>query len=263
MNEVNRTLFIPLYGKASVSKQGIILSDKTAERIWAAEAFPIRGKSKSKWLTYNMAMRARVFDDWTEEMLRRRGSALVLHIGCGLDARCLRVSTPYERWLDLDFEDVIRLRRGYFAETDSYRMAALNAADSGQLGALPEAEAAIVVMEGVSMYMTNDQLHTLIRTLGERYAKLNMLMDVYTEFAARASKYKNPVNDVGVTALYGIDEIESVLEGTAVRLVSERSFTPPELVEELKPSERAFFKVMFGEKLYRRLYRLYELSSDM
>ena len=40
-----------------------------AEKIWEAEKFPIYGKSKSKWLAYNMAMRARVFDDWTDLML--------------------------------------------------------------------------------------------------------------------------------------------------------------------------------------------------
>lgn len=87
MNAVNKTLYIPLYGKSKVSKQGIILKDSMAEKIWEAEAFPIRGKSKSKWLNYNMAMRARVFDDWTEYMLRQNKSALVLHIGCGLDSR--------------------------------------------------------------------------------------------------------------------------------------------------------------------------------
>lgn len=36
MNSVNKTLYIPLYGKALVSRQGIILEDKTAERIWDA-----------------------------------------------------------------------------------------------------------------------------------------------------------------------------------------------------------------------------------
>ena len=47
MNEVNRTLFIPLYGKASVSKKNIILSDPFAEKIWEKEAFPVKGKSAS------------------------------------------------------------------------------------------------------------------------------------------------------------------------------------------------------------------------
>ena len=97
MNEVNKTLYIPLYGKSKVSQQGIILNDPSAERIWKEEAFPIRGKSRSKWLAYNMAMRARVFDDWTERMLRRNNDALVLHLGCGLDSRSMiicRVPRP-------------------------------------------------------------------------------------------------------------------------------------------------------------------------
>ena len=52
MNNVNKTLYIPLFGKALVSKKGIILEDKTAEKIWDAEGFPLGGKSKSKWLAY-------------------------------------------------------------------------------------------------------------------------------------------------------------------------------------------------------------------
>ena len=97
MTNVNQTLFIPLYGKAKVSKQGIILKDSMAEKIWDAEAFAIHGKSKSKWLTYNMAMRAKIFDDWVEKMLAQNPNALVLHIGCGLDSRAFRIAAPYSK----------------------------------------------------------------------------------------------------------------------------------------------------------------------
>ena len=44
MNEVSRTLFIPLYGKTQVSEKGIILNDPMSEKIWKAESFPIHGK---------------------------------------------------------------------------------------------------------------------------------------------------------------------------------------------------------------------------
>ena len=50
MNNVNKTLYIPLYGKAFVSKRGLFLSDKRAEEIWKAEGFKLRGKAASKWL---------------------------------------------------------------------------------------------------------------------------------------------------------------------------------------------------------------------
>ena len=52
MNEVNKTLFIPLYGKAYVSKKKIILKDKKAEDIWAQVEFSLKGKSKSELLNY-------------------------------------------------------------------------------------------------------------------------------------------------------------------------------------------------------------------
>ena len=40
MDNVNKTLYIPLYGKAYVSKKGMILKDTKAEEIWEKEAFP-------------------------------------------------------------------------------------------------------------------------------------------------------------------------------------------------------------------------------
>ncbi len=39
MTEINKTLYIPLYGKSQVSKKGIILQDKKAEEIWDNECF--------------------------------------------------------------------------------------------------------------------------------------------------------------------------------------------------------------------------------
>ena len=114
MNEVNKTLYIPLYGKSEVSKKKIIINDPTAEKIWAKENFKVTGKTKSKWLTYNMAMRARIFDDWVCEMLKNNPNAIVLHIGCGLDSRFLRVTEKYQIWIDADFPDVIDVRKKIF-----------------------------------------------------------------------------------------------------------------------------------------------------
>ena len=261
MNEVNKTLYIPLYGKSFVSKKGMILSDTKAEEIWSKEGFELKGKSKSKWLAYNMAMRARVFDDWTEKMLKETPDAVVIHIGCGLDSRCLRVKQEYKLWVDCDFPDVLDIRRHYYEESDSYRMMTLNATDTERIKALPDAGAAIVVLEGLSMYLTNDELRNLIAALQAKYQRISILMDVYTEFGARASEKKNPINDVGVTKTYGVDDIDGLLEGTGVKKIAEHSFTPAQLIDELKPAEQCFFKMLFTGKTYRKVYRLYELKS--
>ena len=262
MNEVNKTLFIPLYGKSKVSKQKIILDDPMAEKIWSEEGFKLSGKSKSKWLAYNMAMRARVFDDWTDAMLDADGDSIVLHIGCGLDSRCRRVKCPYKNWLDCDFPDVISARKNYYPETENYKMQILDASDSSKIKNLPDSKNAIVVLEGISMYLTHEQVHDLFLALQEKYPQVHILLDVYTEFGVRASKFKNPVNDVGVTKLYGIDDIQTVLDGLKIRLKKEHSITPKHLVNELKFFDRIFFKLLFTGKFYRKIYRLFELEYN-
>ena len=122
MNNVNKTLYIPLRGKAFVSERGIILHDPKAEEIWNEVKFPLKGKSASKWLAYYMGMRAAVFDRWTKERMEEDPGAVILHIGCGLDSRCGRVGTLGHVWLDVDFPQVIQERRRYYMETEEYRM---------------------------------------------------------------------------------------------------------------------------------------------
>lgn len=261
VNGVNKTLYIPLYGKAKVSKKGIILSDAMAERIWEQEGFPIRGKAKSRWLTYNMAMRARIFDDWTEEMLRRYPDALVLHIGCGLDGRCLRVKAPYSLWIDGDFEDVIALRRRYYTEHARYRMLPLDASRPEQTQALPDSDRVIIVLEGISMYLKSEELNAFFRAIKSKYGRANVLMDAYTVFGARASRYKNPIQTVGVTQVWGMDSAEAVLHGTGFACVKEHSMTPQKLVDELTPWERRLFRLLFVNAFYGKIYRLYELEA--
>ena len=159
-----------------------------------------------------------------------------------------------------DFPEVLSLRRKYYSENTAYRMLAMDASKAEQVDRLPEGETAIVVLEGTSMYLTCDQVRQFLQALERKYARLHILMDVYTEFGARASKYKNPVNSVGVTQLYGIDDMGALLNGTGIHLKAEHSFTPERLVRELKPVERLLFKAMFAEGLYRKIYRLYELE---
>lgn len=86
-------------------------------------------------------------------------------------------------------------------------------------------------------------------------------MDVYTFWGAKASKYINPINDVGVTTVWGIDDIQKVLAGTEIICKEEHSLTPDFLVKELKSSEQIFFRTVFSERIYRKIYRLYELEK--
>ena len=260
MNSVNKTLYIPLYGKAAVSKKGIILHDPKAELIWEKEGFTLHGKAKSKWLTYYMGIRSAVFDRWVREQLENTPEALVLHIGCGMDSRVERIGKKETVWYDVDFPSVIEERRKYYRETENYRMLAADARQTDWIGELPASEHAVVIMEGVSMYFQIPELLKLLSGLKGHFGSLTLLMDCYTEFAVKESKYKNPIKDVGAQVTSGLDDPEKLADSTGMRFTGEPDMTPDDLVDELKGFERVFFKTVLGGKMSKKMYRLYEFE---
>lgn len=259
MNEVNKTLYIPLYGKAEVSKKGILLYDPKAEDIWEQEGFELKGKAKSKWLTYYMGIRSSVFDDWTKEKMEEMSDAVILHIGCGMDSRIDRVQGYERTWYDVDFPEVIKERKKYYTETRTYHMFAADARETAWISDMPKGNA-IVIMEGLSMYLKAKELRNLLVALNRHFVKVHLLMDCYTKFSAKASQYKNPVNDVGVTKLYGYDDPEMIGRKTGLRYVGEHDLTPEDKINELQGFERQFFKHVMGGKLAKKIYRLYEFE---
>ena len=170
MNCVNKTLYIPLYGKSYVSKKGICLDDKKAEEIWEAEGFALKGKSKSKWLAYYMGARAAVFDEWVKKQAADVQDAVVIHIGCGMDRRVLRVGPIKQKWYDVDFAEVIEERKRYYSETANYQMIARDVRDGSWLTSVPEQKCAVVVMEGVSMYLTVKEIDRKSTRLNSSHA---------------------------------------------------------------------------------------------
>lgn len=259
MDGVNKTLYIPLYGKALVSRKGIILCDLKAEEIWASEGFSLKGKSKSKWLAYFMGMRAAVFDRWVKVQMDADPNAIVLHIGCGLDNRIGRVGRSKTMWFDVDFPEVIEQRKYHYSESETYQMLGADVRDPEWLEGL-SAECVIVVMEGVSMYLHPDELQKMLAQLHEHFGKVHLLMDCYTEFAAKASKFKNPINDVGVTEVYGLDDPKA-LERTGLRFVAEQDMTPTDLIAQLQGMERKVFQKLYAGRFARKLYRMYEFHG--
>ena len=116
-------------------------------------------------------------------------------------------------------------------------------------------------MEGVSIYFQTEELTRLLKHLTSHFEQVTVLMDCYTVFAAKASKYKNPVNDVGVTVLYGIDDPKILEKDTGLLYIREHDLTPDALIDELSGMERVIFKKMFAGRLAKKIYRLYEYES--
>ena len=111
------------------------------------------------------------------------------------------------------------------------------------------------------MYLHPEELEAVLKRIAGYFPSVQLLMDCYTTFAAKASRLKNPINDVGVTEVYGLDD-PTVLESSGMRFLRKHEMTPEDLIGERTGLERSIFRKLYAGSIAQKMYRLYEYGRD-
>jgi methyltransferase (TIGR00027 family) len=194
LSGVKETLLYTLYYRAVDQRSKVPIVGDT----WAAEVLDQVTADNRKGLRtaklgvsgrFPPLLRARRLDDWAREFLADHPDACVLHLGCGLDSRAFRLDVPETvRWYDLDFPDVIELRRRLYPERAGYRLLATSAEDQGWLDEIPADRPTLVVAEGVLPYLTETDVRQLLVRLTDRFPSGEMIFDGVAGPTARMTK---------------------------------------------------------------------------
>jgi O-methyltransferase involved in polyketide biosynthesis len=138
---------------------------------------------------YLVALRAKQLDDWCADFLERHPGSVVLHLGCGLDGRAFRLNpSPSVRWFDIDQPSVIALRRQLYDDTERYQMIGSSVTDPQWLDRVPTGHPALVVVEGLLMYLREDEVRQLLQRLTDRFDCGELLFDTLSPLAPWLSK---------------------------------------------------------------------------
>lgn len=237
-----------------MSRKGFF-DDKTAEKIVDSCEYDFSDVDTSEKLAIYMAMRAKQYDELCNRFLTKYPDSIVIHLGCGLDSRCVRVSHTPKMWYDLDFPDVIELRRQYFPEKNDYRLIPCSVTELSWLSLIEHSgEHVIVIAEGLSMYLTEDEMISLIDAIGESFSKATFLFDAYSKTAAKLSRLKNPINAMGAKIYFSMSD-PAVLEKRCknAKCTLNNDIILSEYIELLGGLWRSRFKLMgqFGASFYR------------
>ena len=112
------------------------------------------------------------------------------------------------------------------------------------------------------MYLSNEELKNSLKEISSYFSSVCVLLDCYSEFAAKMSKYKNPVKDVGVTTVYGLKE-PKLLESEALSFVCEHEMTPKALIEQFIGMEKCIFEKLYAGRMAKSLYKLFEYEKKV
>ncbi len=254
MTNESKTLYIPLYAKAMMSREGFF-EDKMAEEIVDNCGYDFDDVDKSRKLAIFLAMRAMQYDQMTEKFIEKCPDCIVLHLGCGLDSRCRRVKIGAKKWYDIDFPEVIELRRNYFEPNAAYRMLSSSVTDLSWLDEIDyNGENVLVIAEGLSMYLTLDEMTTLMTEFSRRFSKTAFLFDAYSDAAAKLSKIKNPINKMDAQIYFSMSD-PALLEYRVknAKCVINKSIIQKRYIDKLSGAMKARFTFMggFGSGFYR------------
>ena len=259
LNNESKTLFIPLYGKALMSKQNLFIKDTKAEEIISSIDYDFKTLKQSKWLSMYMAARARQIDELCNKYINIHENSVIVHLGCGLDSRVLRVNQEYKMWYDLDFENVIELRKQYYTETDKYKMIEKSVTDFEWLNEIIEKEEVLIIAEGLTMYLSEEEIKSILDKINNKFRKCILIFDAYSKKAVKASKIKNPVNQMNAQIKFGIDKKEEILKlNTNLKYIKEYVIQYKE--ENLKGLTKTIFEKIYCGKIAQSYYKIYEFE---
>lgn len=219
LDEAMETSLITLYGKALDARMNpSVLGDTMAVQAVEKIDYDFARLNMSEKLAPNAAARSKHFDDWTSDFLARHERATVVHLGAGLDTRVWRIDPgPGVTWYDVDYPDVVQVRRKLFPERENYRMIASSVTAPQWLEQVPTDLPTLVVAEGLTMYLRPEEGHQLFRRIVDRFPHGVIAFDAHNRLAIRLVN-KKLARTFGAPLLHWAIDDPRELEGVDPRL---------------------------------------------
>lgn len=197
-----------------------------------------------------IATRAATFDLLTNRYLADHPEANVLHVGCGMDSRFFRVDPPAGvQWFDVDYPDVIDLRRRLYPERSAYHLIGARLDDLRWLDEVSRDRPGLFIAEGVLHYLGETEVKSLLNAVVAHFPSGQLIFDICNPWIIKRAG--SNVGGTGATYRWGLDDPQDI-----------RQLEPKlELIKEFRPSEVVAFSRF--PLWWRALYRAQEVNSTL
>jgi len=259
LTEEKETLLIPLYGKAKESeKKHPVLVDKKAVEIVNQIDYDFKSLKIPEKTNTMMCLRAKLMDNFVKEYLAKNDESVALHLGCGLDSRYNRIENNDVDWYDVDFKDVIDIRRHFYKETDKYHLIGSSVTEHEWLEKIPaDKRHYIVIAEGLFMYLKEYEIKTLINDLKYKIGSYTLIFDAFSVYTAKNVKKQPSIKETGAVINWGIDNPEELINwGTGIQFIEEQYFTSNEEIKNLDTPTKIMYKMANLFPVAKKAHRL-------
>lgn len=198
-------------------------------------------------------VRAKTYDDWARSFLAGHTDAVVLHLGCGLDARVYRIDPPSTvDWYDLDYPPVIELRQQILPPREHYTLIASSVTDLSWLDRVPRGRPVLMIAEGLVPYLSETDLRRLLTSVVDAFPSGEIMFDTVAVWAWRTSKWDPTLRKYGIQFHCGFNDPAALADWhPRLQYVDEAPMNDSPVLMAKAPAN------------VRRLYRLLNLLPGM
>ena len=216
---VEETLLIPLYARAvEAMKENARVKDEKALEIMNSIDYDF-SKFQSSFLSKaGIVARTIILDREAKKFIENNPNGIVISVGCGLDTRLSRIDNGTVHWYDLDFPEVIELRRRFFQENERCKMIPKSCLDESWVNDidLQDGQNVLLIMEGLLMYFTEDEVMNLFSLLKRSFPHCTILCELMCQFCVNHQEHHDSVPKTGAKFKWGCDyakDLEKKIEG--------------------------------------------------
>jgi O-methyltransferase involved in polyketide biosynthesis len=219
---VARTLLAPLACRARESvRRDALMHDKRAVELFNRFEGGLDSVCRMGDLDQAFAvMRARQFDRFAREFLKKNQRGLVVDIGCGLDTRFDRLDNGQMAWLGLDLPEVIELRRCFLPDAERCQSLACSMLDLSWLDVVAQMQKPVIFLaEGVFPYFPEADVKRVIMALSARFPGAEIVFDALSSLTAGLNNRTSAVlKETGARLNWAVDDPRR-LESWGLRLL--------------------------------------------
>lgn len=187
---VQETLLLPLWGRAFETKQeNPRLIDHKAVEIMEQVDYDFstiektQGPSQHSWVARSIKT-----DNLAKAFIKEHPRATVVNLGCGLDTTFSRIDNGEITFYELDFPDVIELRKHFFSDDERHISIASSLHDTAWFEQIEPTDGLLFLAGGVFMYSSTEEMKAFFIAVADHFGSCDFYFDALSPLGLRIGK---------------------------------------------------------------------------
>ncbi|MDO4711410.1 MAG: class I SAM-dependent methyltransferase [Peptostreptococcaceae bacterium] len=223
-----------------------VLNDRRAAEIVDRIDYDFTDFQNVKQNYHGILARAKVMDNEVKKFIQKYPDAHIVSIGSGLDTRFDRLDNGKIHWYDIDFPEVIEIRRKLLPENARVKFIGRSALDESWTNEIDcKGKKLLIISEGMIMYLKPEDVKKFLHILTDRFDDFELHLDCVSKRAVNRASMNKAVKKTKSEYHFGVtDGREISALNPKLKQIGYINFTD-ELKRSLRGIEKLFIPLIY------------------